>query len=155
MCLANAVSSDTSENSLVLRMQHSGGGRLKGDFEVCVFWVGWDFFDSRFIKIAGKIFFNILYAIIYILRTALGEHLDGTVRHIADEAGQLTATGSPAGGEAKADALNSAGENYTFGKHLSYCVSRISYCVFKLTVLCHFYSNLKRFLVQARGGKIN
>ncbi len=108
-------------------MQHSGEGRLKGDFEVYVPRVGGNFFDSRFFKIAGKIFFNVLYAVIYILRAPLGEHLDGTVRHVADEAGQLTATCSPAGGEAKADALDSADENYMFGKHLSYRVYRIAF----------------------------
>ena len=94
-----------------------------------MFWVGGDFLDSRFFKVAGKIFFNVLYAIIYIIRAPLGEHLNGAVPKVADEAGQLTATGRPAGGETKADTLNSAGENYMLGNHLSYCVLRISYCV--------------------------
>ena len=95
---------------------------LKGDLEVCVFRVGGNFFDSRFFKIAGKIFLNILYAVIYFLRASLGEHLDGAVRHVSDETGQLTAVCRPAGGEAKADALDPADENNVSGNHFLFCI---------------------------------
>jgi len=57
----------------------------------------------------------------------LGEHLDGTVRHVADEAGQLMAAGCPVCGEAKADAVDTANENYTFRYHLSYRILCIAF----------------------------
>ena len=60
---------------------------LKGDFEVCVFWVGGNFFDSGFSYIAGEGFLYISYAVIYIFRPTLGEHLNSAIEQVADEAG--------------------------------------------------------------------
>lgn len=105
---------------------HSGGISeavlLKGDLEVRVFRVGEDFFDFRFSYIAGKILFNVPDAIFYVIRTSLGEHLDGAIRHISDETGQLTATCRSAGGEAEANALDPADESYVFGNHYLFCI---------------------------------
>ncbi len=95
---------------------------LKGNLEICVFWVGWNFPDARFSYIAGEVFFYILYAIIYFLRASLGEHFNRAVRHITYIACQLTAVCRSAGGEAEADALDPAGESYVPGDHFLFCI---------------------------------
>ena len=112
-------------------MWYSGGLGLKSDSKVRVFWVGGNFFDFRSSYIAGKIFFNVLDAVINVIKTALDEHFDGSVGYVADESGQLTAIGRPAGGESKAYALYTAGENYIFGNHFSYALPRISFRVIR------------------------
>lgn len=54
-------------------------------------------------------------AIGYIVDTSLGNHLDTAVRHIADPAGKTMAIGPVKSREAKANTLDPAYKNYTFG----------------------------------------
>lgn len=81
LCFANTASSDTSENNLVLRV------RLEGDSEVPVSGVEGGFFDFGFSKVAGKAILQLFYAIIYIIRLTLSEHLNSSIGEVADKAG--------------------------------------------------------------------
>ena len=94
-----------------------GGRGSKSDFEVCVLWVGRSFFDFGLYHVAGKSLLYVAYAAIYIFAPALGEHLDGAVRQVADEACNLVAIGHPVGGEAETNTLDMAGEDYMPGSH--------------------------------------
>ena len=69
----------------------------------------------------------------------MGDHLNGAVWQIADQAGQLITIGYIKRCEAEADALDLASENYMFGG------------------LVHYdpYDKLKRFLVQGGNSEIN
>jgi hypothetical protein len=98
-------------------MGTAGSLELKSDFEIHVSQIRGDFLDSGISDVAGKIFLNLLYAIVDVFRRALGEHLDGAVRHVADEAGELMAIGHPMSDKAKTNALDPAGENYMSGNH--------------------------------------
>lgn len=79
--------------------------------------IGGDFFDVGFSYVAGIVFSDVLYAVINVVGGTLGEHLDGAVRHVANETGELMAFGHPVSGEAKTDALDSTRENDTSGNH--------------------------------------
>lgn len=50
--------------------------------------VDWDFFDFGFSYIAGKGFIDFSEASSNFISGALGEHLDSTIRTVADKAGQ-------------------------------------------------------------------
>ena len=91
---------------------------LESDSEVCVSRIGRDFHGLDLSDVAGQAILNISYAIVYIFSRALGEHLDGAVWEVADVAGQLVAAGHPVGGEAKAHALDPAGEDYVFCNYI-------------------------------------
>ncbi len=88
---------------------------LKGYFEFHVLGVNGDFFDLCISYVAGKGFFNVSDAIVYIRIRALGKHLDSTIRTVADTTGQLMTVGYVKSSEAKADTLDSADKNYMFG----------------------------------------
>jgi hypothetical protein len=90
---------------------------LEGYVEICVLGIGGGLLDFDLSHIAGKILFNISYAIIYILRLTLGKHLNGAIPQVADKAGQLMTMRHPVSGKAKADALNATDKNYVFGNH--------------------------------------
>ncbi len=66
---------------------------LVGNFEIHVSGVDGDFFDFGFSYIAGKGSFDVSDAIVYIRIGALGQHLDSTIRTVADKAGQLINVG--------------------------------------------------------------
>jgi len=85
-------------------------------------------FDFGFSYIAGKGFFDVSDAMGDVVGGALGKHLHSAARAVADKAGQLVAVGYTKSGEAKADTLDSAGENYMFGglAHFSYRVSKLT-----------------------------
>jgi len=85
-------------------------------------------FDFGFSDIAGKGFFCFSDAIIYIFGKTLGKHLHGAIRAVADKAGQPIAIGCVESGEAKADTLDSAGEDNMFSSlaHFSYRVSKLT-----------------------------
>ena len=74
-----------------------------------------DFFDFGFSYIAGKGLLYFSDAIVYIRIRALGKHPDSTIMTVADKTGQLMTVGCVKSGEAKADTLDSADENYMFG----------------------------------------
>ena len=88
------------------------------DLEICVPWVGRDFYGFDLSGVAGQAILDVSYAIVYVLSRTLGEHLDGAVREVADVAGQLVAAGHPVGGEAKAHTLDPAGEDYMLCNHI-------------------------------------
>ena len=88
---------------------------LIGNFEIHVSGVNGDFFDFGFSYIAGEGFFDVSDAIVYIRIRARGEHFYSTIRTVADRTGQLMTVGYVKSGEAKADTLDSADENYMFG----------------------------------------
>ena len=90
----------------------------ESDLEITVPWVRRDFHGLDLSDVAGQAILNISYAIIYVLSRSLGEHLDGAVWEVADVAGQLVAAGHPVGGEAKAHALDPAGEDYVFCNYI-------------------------------------
>ena len=79
--------------------------------------IKWDFFGFHFSYIAGIILFDVSYAVINIISGALGEHLDGAVREVADKTGKLMAISHPVSGKAKTDALNPADEDDVSGNH--------------------------------------
>ena len=60
---------------------------LEGNFEVHVLGVDGDFFDFGFSYIAGKGFFDVSDASSNFIIGALGQHLDSTIRTVADKAG--------------------------------------------------------------------
>ena len=91
---------------------------LESDLEICVPRVGRDFYGFDLSDVAGEAILDVSYAIIYIPSRSLGEHLDGAVWEVADVAGQLMAAGHPVGCEAKAHALNPAGEDYVLCNHI-------------------------------------
>ena len=109
-------------------------GGLKSNFEVCVLWVGWCFFDFGVSDIAGERIFYVPEAIVNIIGTALREHLNNAVRHISDEAGQWITIGYPESGKTKADTMDLAGENYMFG-----CLNHQAYLVLKVIALRLLY----------------
>ena len=84
-----------------------------------MFRIGGDLFDVGVPYVAGIILFNVLYAIVNVVSRALGEHLNGAVRQVADITDELMAIGHPVSGKAKTNALDSAGENYVPGNHFS------------------------------------
>jgi hypothetical protein len=67
--------------------------------------------------VARKSFFDVPYTVFNALGGALGEHLDGAIRQIADKTGQVMTVGYPVGGEPKTDALNVTREYDMFGNH--------------------------------------
>ena len=83
-----------------------------------MFRIGWNVIDIHFPYVAGIVLSNVLYAVVNVIGCALREHLDGTVRQVADEAGELMSIGHPVSGKAKTDALDPADENYVPGNHL-------------------------------------
>lgn len=98
-------------------MGTTGSLELKSDFEVRVSRFRGDFLDSGISDVAGKIFLNLLDAVVNVVSRALGEHLDGAVRQVSDKTGELVAIGHPASSKTKTDALNPTGENYMSGNH--------------------------------------
>jgi hypothetical protein len=66
---------------------------LEGNFEINVLGVDGDFFDFGFSYIAGKGFFDVSEASSNFIIGALGQHLDRTIRTVADKAGQLINVG--------------------------------------------------------------
>ena len=79
--------------------------------------VGGDFLGVHFPYVAGIIFFDVLDAVVNVVGRALSEHLDGAVRHVADETRELVAVGHSVSGEAKTDALDPPDEYYVPGNH--------------------------------------
>ncbi len=59
---------------------------LEGDIEGGVSGVWGDFFNLGFSKEAGKGVLQVFYAIIYLFRLALDEHLNSPIRGVADKA---------------------------------------------------------------------
>jgi hypothetical protein len=76
-----------------------------------------DFFNFQLSYITGIILFEVLDTIIYVVSGALGEHLDGTIRQIADKTSELVAVRHPVSGKTKTDALNPTDENDVPGNH--------------------------------------
>jgi len=62
------------------------GGSIKGDFEVFVPGVAGDFFDFGFSDMGPKGFFDVSDTIGNVVRRPLGNHLNGAIGQIADEA---------------------------------------------------------------------
>lgn len=89
----------------------------KGNSKVLIFRIGWDFNYSCLSYITTEIFPNVLYAIIDVPGWALGEHLDGAVRQVADETGELVALGHPVCGKAKTNALDTTDKNHKSCNH--------------------------------------
>jgi len=79
--------------------------------------VGGSLFDPGFSYVAGEGLLDFSYAGVDVFGGALGEHLDGPVKEVADEAGQLVAMGDAVSGEAKTDALDVSDEDYVLGGH--------------------------------------
>ena len=77
-----------------------------------MFRIRWDFIDIHFSDMAGIVILDILDAIINVIGCALGEHLDRTVRQVADESGELMSIGHPVSGKPKTDALDSPGKEH-------------------------------------------
>jgi hypothetical protein len=86
--LASSASSDTSENECLAVAGTATTKRKisKGDSEVFVFRISWNFVDYGFSYITCERVFNILYAIIYVLSGTLCEHFNVTIVQIADKA---------------------------------------------------------------------
>jgi hypothetical protein len=61
---------------------------LEGNFEVHVLGIDGEFIDFGFSYIARKGFFDFSEASSNFISGALGEHLDSTIRQVADKAGQ-------------------------------------------------------------------
>jgi hypothetical protein len=72
---------------------------------------------------------NISYAPIYIFSRPLGQHLDGAVPEVANVAGQLMAARHPVRGEAKADALDPADEDYMPGNHFQLTIDYFRFII--------------------------
>jgi hypothetical protein len=62
-------------------------GESKGDFEIRVLGVGGSFFGSGISHVTDKRLLYIPYAVIYIFRPTLSEHLNSAIRQVADESG--------------------------------------------------------------------
>ena len=88
---------------------------LEGNFEVHVLGVNGYFFDLCISYVAGKGALYFPDTVVNICIRALGEHFYSTIMTVADKAGQLMTVGYVKSGEAKADTLDSADENYMFG----------------------------------------
>jgi hypothetical protein len=131
-------------------------GRSKSYFEVFVLGVERDLFDFGFSDITSESIPDVPEEIVNIVRSALGEHLNGAVQEVANPACQRITIGYVVDGEAKANTLHAAYENYTFCglAHFSYRVLRISYCVLGLKAI-RFYINPRRFMLQAGNGEVN
>ena len=130
--------------------------RLKSYFEVFVLGVWRDLFDFGFSDITSEGIPDVPEAMVNVVGSTLGEHLNGSVKEVANPAGQRITIGYLVNGEAKTNALNTACENDTFCglAHSSYRVLRISYCILGVKAI-RFYINPRRFMLQADNGKVN
>ena len=88
---------------------------LERNSEFFVFWIGRRFLDECLPDIAGKRILYLVDTSINVIWRSLREHFHGSIRQIADKAGQARAIGYMVSGEAKAHALNMAAKNYMFG----------------------------------------
>ena len=77
--------------------------------------VGSDFFDLGVCNVAAEVVIDLLQAALDVFGFALGEHFDGSIRQVADKAGELMAVGDSMCGVAKADALHLTDEDYVSG----------------------------------------
>jgi len=135
---------------------------LQGYSEVCVFGIWRRILDLSLLDVAGKRGFYFVNTSVYIFGFSLGKHLNAAIRQVADKAGQLMSIGNPVGGEAKADALHLAGENYMLGglvhirissfvvrvSYLERCITNHEIILQQSAMVCHI--NLRRFWVQGR-----
>ena len=76
-----------------------------------------DVIDGDFSDVPWKRFLDVRYAVVDVLRGALGDHLDASVSAIADEPGKLMTAGHPVGGKTKTDTLNVTREYDVFCDH--------------------------------------
>ncbi len=133
-----------------------GRRRLEGYSEICVLGVGGQIGDFCFCDVAEEGLLDVGYAVVYVGGCALGEHFYCCVGQVADEAGEPVAIGYSVGGEAEADALNAASEDYVLGDHFSYVVCRISYVVLRIAylVLRIAWSDLRYYIIGYGNGEV-
>jgi len=99
-----------------------------------------DFFDFSFSDSISKGVFDVLKTRVDIIGVALDEHFNGAVQEITDETGQSVTSGYIVRCEAKANALDSADEDYMscvpdhYLYHISlFCIRSKDITVFILT----------------------
>jgi hypothetical protein len=132
--LASAAANVENQHRITFLCQKAWGARLfsgdigaiisllglKGDFEACVLWIHGDFFNFRVSDVTAKKFTNITDTVRHVISIALGDHLDGTIRQIADPSHQSIMARYIMSRETKADSLHPAAKNYVFGSQTHY-----------------------------------